>query len=526
MNKLIRFAFMAVLAFLFLFFAGSSWAPVAAGNLRLGGTPMPTNMPIVQKNGSGRVAPSKEQTKLKNVIGAYFEMRYQARSASKPKGFQLSGFGSLLSNNASAKVFLKEERSKLAVEIKNAQLNQLRYVNYKYSLQFQSLTLNTSGQVATVALAEGNEVVYEISKELNPAKPIVSRTANIQHTITLRKEQGQWKIVSDRYDDDLWGALRNRRKSTAEILSATSDMLHALQTAPRSAPNKVATALAYNLPDDSSSHSYDRAGAVAYAHQHWDNSLGSTHPYNPDYYAWPSDCQNFVSQALYEGGNASMFIPYPENRNGSGDGSGPGWFYLNFLPDPTKPKQARIDQTSAAWITVGTFFDRTTIADPSILNTSQENWPETWRDAYNIGPEAIQIGGEINHVDPLPADLTDNLEIGDVVQFQLLDHPDDGTWTHSALITEKVGGLLYLTAHTNDRESEPYTDFAVAARKSRFLHIVRSNGYPPIHTQIAAVSNDAGLNARAIASKFEERGLLGGSLDREQLGAVLHEHPL
>jgi hypothetical protein len=32
--------------------------------------------------------------------------------------------------------------------------------------------------------------------------------------------------------------------------------------------------------------------------------------------------------------------------------------------------------------------------------------------------------------------------------------------------------------------------------------------------------------ARVIASKFEERGLLGGSLDREQLGAVLHEHPL
>jgi len=33
-------------------------------------------------------------------------------------------------------------------------------------------------------------------------------------------------------------------------------------------------------------------------------------------------------------------------------------------------------------------------------------------------------------------------------------------------------------------------------------------------------------SSRVIASKFEERGLLGGSLDREQLGAVLHEHPL
>jgi len=45
-------------------------------------------------------------------------------------------------------------------------------------------------------------------------------------------------------------------------------------------------------------------------------------------------------------------------------------------------------------------------------------------------------------------------------------------------------------------------------------------------TTDASGSQEKGEGARVIASKFEERGLLGGSLDREQLGAVLHEHPL
>ncbi|MGC1378710.1 MAG: amidase domain-containing protein, partial [Anaerolineales bacterium] len=488
MNKFTRFIWMAVIVVAILLFAGRPGTPAQASNTGVGGTPMPTNTPIVQPGGTGRVAPAQEQVKLKSVIRAYFELRYQARSASKPKGFQLSGFGNLLSNTAAAQVFLQEERSKLAVEIKNAQLNQLRYVSYKYSLQFQALTLDASGQAATVSLAEGNEVVYEISKELNPAQPIVSRAANIQHTILLCKEKGQWKIVSDRYNDDLWGVLRRNKKSTTEILSATSDMLHSLKAAPRPDANRAVIALDYNLPEDPSSHPYDRAGAAAYAHQHWSKDANQ---YNPDYFTFAkTDCQNFVSQALYEGGNISMFIPNPANVNGPGDGTGPGWFYLNYLPD-------EIDQTSGAWINVNLFFDRTTLTDPGILNMSQDHWPETWRDAYNTGPEATLLG-EINPYDPLPAGLM----VGDVVQFQLKDGANDGSWDHSALVTEMAGGIPYLTAHTNDRESMSINDFFPLTSKIRFLHIERSNGYPPVHTSIAAVNDDASLNPYTLLSPF------------------------
>lgn len=66
--------------------------------------------------------------------------------------------------------------------------------------------------------------------------------------------------------------------------------------------------------------------------------------YNPDYAVFSGvggDCQNFVSQALYEGGKASMFISPWSTNLGQGDN---GWFYLTPL------------QYAAGWSDVNHFF--------------------------------------------------------------------------------------------------------------------------------------------------------------------------
>jgi hypothetical protein len=88
----------------------------------------------------------------------------------------------------------------LAVDIKHAELDHLRYVDYKYSLNFRSIVIDPPSKMATVSVVEDNEVIYEISAELNAENPIVSRTANIGHTIVLHAEQ--------QYDDT--GAARRR----------------------------------------------------------------------------------------------------------------------------------------------------------------------------------------------------------------------------------------------------------------------------------------------------------------------------
>ena len=67
------------------------------------------------------------------------------------------------------------------------------------------------------------------------------------------------------------------------------------------------------LPPDPHSHSYNREGAVTYAKDH-----ASPGDYNLDYPSYDDgvhgDCTNFVSQALYEGGNISLEIPNPYRR--------------------------------------------------------------------------------------------------------------------------------------------------------------------------------------------------------------------
>lgn len=154
-----------------------------------------------------------EQEILKSVIEAYFDIRYLAFNS-----LQLDGLGDLVSEEPDAKAFLDAELGKLAVEIKDTRLNNLRYAYYKYFLDFRNIVVDTSTQTVTISVIEDNEVIHEISTELDPIDPIVSHRANLEHTIVLRNEQGQWKIVSDYYDDNLWRILRKPGMSTDEKL--------------------------------------------------------------------------------------------------------------------------------------------------------------------------------------------------------------------------------------------------------------------------------------------------------------------
>ena len=154
-----------------------------------------------------------KQIELKSVIESYFDARYLAFNT-----FNLDGLKYLLSNDADEQASLHAELGKLAVETKHIRLNHLRYMNYKVSLDFHSITVDPDTQTAIILVSEGNEVVYELSAEVNPENPIISQTAGIEHTIVLHKEQGQWKIISDTYNDDLWKMLRQSGTSTDEML--------------------------------------------------------------------------------------------------------------------------------------------------------------------------------------------------------------------------------------------------------------------------------------------------------------------
>jgi hypothetical protein len=126
------------------------------------------------------ITPSAEEDGIKNIIKEYFEIRYRAFNT-----LQLDGFGNLISNQPKVNTFLDAELSKLAVEIKHAELNHLRYMDYKFFLDYKNIIIDSSTQTATVSLSLRHDVVYEISVELDPVNPIISHMYNLEHATNV-----------------------------------------------------------------------------------------------------------------------------------------------------------------------------------------------------------------------------------------------------------------------------------------------------------------------------------------------------
>ncbi|MEW6713140.1 MAG: hypothetical protein AB1403_25190, partial [Candidatus Riflebacteria bacterium] len=256
MIKIKYFGFIVGMAAIMLLALGERVTPVQANNAGID-TPIPTGTPVETPNTlPGEFPSAEEQEALKAVVQSYVEIRYHALSVSNTEDLNQNTFGRLISETAKAAAFLSEEMSKLAVEVKRADTYHLRFVDYKYFLDYQSITIDPTTQTATILVTEGNEVIYEISAELNPENPIISHTAGIEHVILLRKMQGEWKIVSDTYNDDLWKMLRHGGKSADEIHHASNEMIRILDASPKSLTIRQTNAQAlpaYTLPDDPSS---------------------------------------------------------------------------------------------------------------------------------------------------------------------------------------------------------------------------------------------------------------------------------
>jgi len=160
MNRPRNFFFTVAITVIMLFILGN-WATSAqaTGATIIGATPTPTVMPAEPPDTPpGEILSAEEQEELKAIVQSYVDIRYRALSVSDAEDFKQNGFGDLISDMHEAGVFLREEMGKLAVQIKHAELDHLRYVNYKVFLNFRSITIDTATQTATILVREGNEV--------------------------------------------------------------------------------------------------------------------------------------------------------------------------------------------------------------------------------------------------------------------------------------------------------------------------------------------------------------------------------
>ncbi|MCD4803084.1 MAG: amidase domain-containing protein [Anaerolineales bacterium] len=423
----------------------------------------PTSTPIATLTHPPTETPtvtSAEEGEIMSVITAYFETRYSAFNS-----LQMDGFKNMIAKSTEGKSFLQAESGKLHVQLKYAELFRLRYEDYEFFLDFKDISIDSSERVATVSVIEGHDVIFEKFKEYNPLDPTVSKMRNLEHTIVLGKEQGEWKIVSDYYEDYLWGFLRATGVSTDELLLYAGSQ----GSGPGGPGDDPVGETDCDLVNDETTYAYYRDGAVAYAHEF------ANRPYNDDdYHDFTydgGDCTNFISQAIYEGGNALMV-----------DGGGTlGWYY-NSSTDH-----------SPSWTDVNFMFE---------FIKGYEVW--------QAGPEGCHMKNA-NYV-----------EEGDVIQYDMEGTADWDAWEHGVIIVETIQLSPHIrdhlvASHTPDHLDYPYESFRIDLpapnMKTRFIHIERLDGspVPDVDILISQGSDDAGPNPNdCIFRPVDNEVYLGG----------------
>lgn len=315
-----------------------------------------------------------EEELVKTTVQAYFEARYRTFST-----LQLEDFSKIVDGTAEGNSFWDPELDKLNIEIYHAKLHHLRYVQYEYFLDFRKVTIDTSAQLATVSVVEGHDVIFEASA------PVVSNMRNRPHTISLRKANGTWMIVSDIYEDYLWRVIKTAGYSKEELMRSIDQSLSLMQS---ERPSQNAHPEGAQTPLSAGTYPYNRGGAVNYAYRYWND-------YNPEYFdfdqdlGYGGDCTNFVSQAIFKGGGATMAFPQ-YYQPGIGN---PGWYYVS------------VSDRSKAWVDVNWFYTVTLNIENGV----------TWL----AGPDGTEVSDG------------DYTLAGDVIEYKW---DNDATWDHAVII--------------------------------------------------------------------------------------------
>lgn len=406
-------------------------------------------------------AQKMEQEEIKTIIEQYFDIYYQALSTSPPAAFEEKGFGDLISDLPEARDFEEIEVAKLQVQAKYWELNKLRYVDYKHTQEYDSYSSDQETGQVTVYLLDKAEVIRERSLEEDPNDPRVT-ILEFRHIVILQKEGEDWSIVSDSYFDSWWQQFRKPGATKEDILSTMNlerEKIAETNYQPVAVYQK--SDFSCEFDPDPSSHTYNRTDAVEYAQDHaFEADYNLDYPEYDPYISTPDptpfgDCTNFVSQAIYERGDGSMFLTAPIHPR-SPDGQ-PGWYLLNGM------------QRASDWNHVGGspllhgFFD-------FVL----ENEPSQY---ISEGPEGCE------------ADYISDLDIGDVIQY---DWEDDGYWDHSVIVVGWEGGIVQVASHSPNFPQDDY-DFRTY-EDIRYIHIERSDGEVPVNTRVYDFSDDAGIN--------------------------------
>lgn len=223
-----------------------------------------------------------DRNAIETVIDQYFQSRYEVRAT-----MQTQDFNGTLADSRKAHEFRQAELDRQEIEIHQAKLFGLDYVEYKYFINIKEIQFNDEEGTATVTLEESHDVIF------SSTQPIISKMYNLEHVILLTKTATGWQIINDTYMDYLNKILSETGMTKEEVIEAL-DQSYAEHGEKSNNPSEST----YSTPILLSPSYYNQSGAVSYAHQYAYNY----NPAYPNFNGQGGDCTNFVSQALYAGG--------------------------------------------------------------------------------------------------------------------------------------------------------------------------------------------------------------------------------
>jgi len=364
-----------------------------------------------------------DEERIKSAIETYFTLRYESQ-----KTLQEQDYSKLLED--SSQNWVNKENEKREIELYIASLFNLRYLQYDFTLEYDSIEVKNN--LAIVQLKENHQVIYEVTN------PEVSELANQIHTITLHSKNGIWLIYKDEYHDEYSDLLKTYSK---EMIKQQVDENYESaqigeQYSSRTDSNVSESSSTLALP----SYSYNRSAANTFSYNNAlitntaiptaiKNAYQATYgvPYPG---TWPTvytnedanggDCTNFASEAVFEGtgytsGDPSYFNPSPNDSN---------WYY----------KFALSPKGSTTWINVGWFHDY-------LVNTSTSK----------RGPYGVDVGS---------SSLCTSINPGDPIFMK-----QGSSWAHTVIVYSKSSpctspSYIRVNSHNSYRRNEPLTTWS------------------------------------------------------------------
>lgn len=215
-----------------------------------------------------------------------------------------------------------------------------RYKSYKcfLNLSGEKITDMKSAledfKVTSTTSTEANIYVYEhiTYKWLDRTNTIITSELGIPHNVILVKENGNWKIAHDSYDESDITKTKSPDFNTMNVNNET--ILPQLQSSVISDNSNI-------VPDSiDPGTTYNRNAAANYAETYWSNYNTYYFNYNGGY---GGDCANFASQSVHAGGgyyvgayvNSSTNWWYNPNGSSATTKSSQSWRYCptqsNFM---------------------------------------------------------------------------------------------------------------------------------------------------------------------------------------------------